>query len=59
MAKIAGDLKQLLDHHAFMDQKMPVDGRKKSTLYRWNDQVKDVYTLVFPVTSDSNFIRSL
>ena len=49
MAKIAKELQQLLVQHAFMDQKAPVHGRKKSTLYRWQDQVKGVFTSVFPV----------
>ena len=52
MAKIALALQQLLDHHQFMDQNVPVPDCKKSTLYRWQDQVGECtlqYTLL-PLT---------
>lgn len=58
VARIANDLSSLLKHNKFMDADVPDDTTyRKSTYYRWNDQVS-VYTLsIVLCVSISNCVR--
>ena len=58
VARIANDLNSLLKQNKFMDSDVPDDKTyRKSTYYRWNDQVS-VYTLsIMLCVSISNCVR--
>lgn len=58
VAKIATDLGILMKHNKFMDDDVPKeDTYRKSTYYRWSDQVS-VYTLSNVLcVSVSNYVR--
>ena len=58
VARIANDLTNLLKHNKFMDADVPDENTyRKSTYYRWTDQVS-VYTLLNVLcVSISNFVR--
>ena len=46
IAKVSKDLAHILHASKFMDSEVPTkDTYRKSTLYRWQDQAREVYTI--------------